>query len=237
MDDLRRQASSLGLGALTSMASQSIPPGVYDRGDFSAHAAQCSPKRALAGREDWMSRRPRAALRPGRTLQVLARAASECANRRHIAEEAGQGGTTPRKGDSSDRSQQRRRRTLANRRQARRIRHRAEPPGTQPDRAHSRRKLSTMAEAPATADTVVPRLHRSSTVRRSKYHRPVSRQPAQSSPPRTTTARRTNAGMLVAGLPADVAAYVNRSKGAAHPPGTARARRKGTLWIKFDKAR
>ena len=195
MDDLRRQASSLGLGALTSMAETinttlgSMTGAISPRMRLELLAA-----RLLAGREglDVAPAAGGTAPRGGLCGYWPRSCRSECANRRHRPR-AGQAGRLRAGEDSSD-PLATSRRTLANRRQARRIRHRAEPPAPNLI-AHSRRKrplwrkrLQQRMRKP------VPRLpplkHRPPL----EYRRPVSRQP-RNPLRRATTARRTNAGM------------------------------------------
>ena len=94
-----------------------------------------------------------------------------------------------------------------------------------------------MAEAPATADAQAgapsPVAQAPSASRVPPAGEPTA---AQSSPQGDDRTPDERWDALVAGLPADVAAYVNRSKVPRihleqHEPGG-----KGTLWIKFDKA-
>lgn len=94
-----------------------------------------------------------------------------------------------------------------------------------------------MAEVPATADAQAgapsPAAQAPSAARVPSVGEPTA---AQSSPQGDDRTPDERWDALVAGLPADVAAYVNRSKVPRihleqHEPGG-----KGTLWIKFDKA-
>lgn len=94
-----------------------------------------------------------------------------------------------------------------------------------------------MAEVPATADAQAgapsPAAQAPSAARVPSAGEPTA---AQSSPQGDDRTPDERWDALVAGLPADVAAYVNRSKVPRihleqHEPGG-----KGTLWIKFDKA-
>ncbi len=211
MDDLRRQASSLGLGALTSMAETinttlgSMTGAISPRMRLELLAA-----RLLAGRGDWMSRRPRAALRRGGLFPVLAAELQVNARTGGIAESRS-GGTTPRRGGfiGSARNQQ------TDARQSATSQTNTSPSrttGTQPDRA-LQTEAPTMAEAPATADAQAgapsPVAQAPSASRVPPAGEPTA---AQSSPQGDDRTPDERWDALVAGLPADVAAYVNRSK-------------------------
>ncbi len=194
MDDLRRQASSLGLGALTSMAETinttlgSMTGAISPRMRLELLAA-----RLLAGREGLDVAPAAGGTAPGADSAGTGRGAAGVNARTGGIAESRSGGTTPRRGGfiGSARNQQ------TDARQSAASQTNTSPSrtaGTQPDRA-----LQT--EAPTMAKCLqqrmrkpVPRLpplkHRPPL----EYRRPVSRQP-RNPLRRATTARRTNAGM------------------------------------------
>ena len=236
MDDLRRQASSLGLGALTSMAETinttlgSMTGAISPRMRLELLAA-----RLLAGREGLDVASAAGGTAPGADSAGTGRGAAGVNARTGGIAESRSGGTTPRRGGfiGSARNQQ------TDARQSATSQTNTSPSrttGTQPDRA-LQTEAPTMAEAPATADAQAgapsPVAQAPSASRVPPAGEPTA---AQSSPQGDDRTPDERWDALVAGLPADVAAYVNRSKVPRihleqHEPGG-----KGTLWIKFDKA-
>ena len=236
MDDLRRQASSLGLGALTSMAETinttlgSMTGAISPRMRLELLAA-----RLLAGREGLDVAPAAGGTAPGADSAGTGRGAAGVNARTGGIAESRSGGTTPRRGGfiGSARNQQ------TDARQSATSQTNTSPSrttGTQPDRA-LQTEAPTMAEAPATADAQAgapsPAAQAPSAARVPSAGEPTATQSSPQDDDRTPDERWD---ALVAGLPADVAAYVNRSKVPRihleqHEPGG-----KGTLWIKFDKA-
>lgn len=236
MDDLRRQASSLGLGALTSMAETinttlgSMTGAISPRMRLELLAA-----RLLAGREGLDVAPAAGGTAPGADSAGTGRGAAGVNTRTGGIAESRSGGTTPRRGGfiGSARNQQ------TDARQSATSQTNTSPSrttGTQPDRA-LQTETPTMAEVPATADAQAgapsPAAQAPSAARVPSAGEPTA---AQSSPQGDDRTPDERWDALVAGLPADVAAYVNRSKVPRihleqHEPGG-----KGTLWIKFDKA-
>lgn len=236
MDDLRRQASSLGLGALTSMAETinttlgSMTGAISPRMRLELLAA-----RLLAGREGLDVASAAGGTAPGADSAGTGRGAAGVNARTGGIAESRSGGTTPRRGGfiGSARNQQ------TDARQSATSQTNTSPSrttGTQPDRA-LQTETPTMAEVPATADAQAgapsPAAQAPSAARVPSAGEPTA---AQSSPQGDDRTPDERWDALVAGLPADVAAYVNRSKVPRihleqHEPGG-----KGTLWIKFDKA-
>mgnify|MGYP002240357719 FL=1 len=235
MDDLRRQASSLGLGALTSMAETinttlgSMTGAISPRMRLELLAA-----RLLAGREGLDVAPAAGGTAPGADSAGTGRGAAGVNARTGGIAESRSGGTTPRRGGfiGSARNQQ------TDARQSATSQTNTSPSrttGTQPDRA-LQTETPTMAEVPATADAQAgapsPAAQAPSAARVPSAGEPTA---AQSSPQGDDRTPDERWDALVAGLPADVAAYVNRSKVPRihleqHEPGG-----KGTLWIKFDR--
>ena len=192
MDDLRRQASSLGLGALTSMAETinttlgSMTGAISPRMRLELLAA-----RLLAGREGLDVAPAAGGTAPGADSAGTGRGAAGVNARTGGIAESRSGGTTPRRGGfiGSARNQQ------TDARQSATSQTNTSPSrttGTQPDRA-LQTEAPTMAEVPATADAQAgaPSLKHRPPL---EYRRSVSRQP-RNPLRRATTARRTNVGM------------------------------------------